>query len=201
MPTVSRPVPRGARWTAALVVVEFGTGVAALIGGSLLVAAPDGSLLHADAAVLSGSPFADWQIPGVLLMTLVGAGYLIAGIGELRGWRRAASLSVFAGLGLVSFEAAEWLWIGPQPLEFVFAAVGLAVALLSPPRLSIARPAASTTARTHRHRVLPPGEPFERRGENLHEVDVHRNVGDADLVAPSLQLIDDGGGMPGQQGQ
>jgi len=55
------------------------TGAAALVGGLLLAAAPDGSLLSADPAVLAGSPFADYRWPGVLLATLVGGGYLLTG--------------------------------------------------------------------------------------------------------------------------
>ena len=55
---------------------------------------------------------------------------MLSGIAELRGWRQARPLSIFAGAGLVTFEAAELAWIGPQPLEALFAGVGLAVALL-----------------------------------------------------------------------
>jgi hypothetical protein len=94
----------------ALVSLELVTGAAGLAGGVLLAAAPDGSLLGADPAVLAGTPFSDWRIPGVLLAGLVGGGFLLAG-----------------GAGLVCFEAAELAWIGFQPLEAVFAAVGVIV--------------------------------------------------------------------------
>jgi hypothetical protein len=40
--------------------VELTTGAAAVVGGALLIAAPDGSLPHADLSVLSRSPFTDW---------------------------------------------------------------------------------------------------------------------------------------------
>jgi hypothetical protein len=63
------------------------TGVAALIGGVLLAAAPDGSLLSADVAALEGSPFTDWRLPGLLLGGLVGGGFLVAGTWQWRnGW-------------------------------------------------------------------------------------------------------------------
>jgi hypothetical protein len=39
-----------------LVVLEGVTGAAGVVGGALLAAAPDGSLLHADPAVLAGTP-------------------------------------------------------------------------------------------------------------------------------------------------
>jgi hypothetical protein len=115
----------------ALVALELLTGVAGLIGGVLLAAVPDGSLLHADPAELARSPFSDWLMPGVLLAGLVGAGFLLAAWWQLRGQRYARELSVIAGAGLVCFEATELAWIGFQPLEAVFAIVGVAIVILA----------------------------------------------------------------------
>ena len=111
----------------ALVALELVTGATALAGGVLLAAAPDGSLLRADPATLAGTPFADWRVPGVLLAGLVGGGFLLAGWWQWRGRRHARELSMAAGLGLVCFEAAELGWLGFQPLEAVFAVVGVTV--------------------------------------------------------------------------
>lgn len=58
----------------ALVTLELMTGAAGLAGGVLLAASPDGSLLRADPAVLAGTPFSDWRVPGVLL---AGGGFLL----------------------------------------------------------------------------------------------------------------------------
>jgi hypothetical protein len=41
--------------------------------------------------------------------------------------RYARELSIAAGVGLVCFEAAELGWIGFQPLEAAFAAVGVII--------------------------------------------------------------------------
>jgi hypothetical protein len=111
----------------ALVAVELVTGAAGVAGGVLLVAAPDGSLLRADPAVLAGTPFPDWRVPGVLLATLVGGGFLLAGYWQWRNHQHARELSLLAGAGLIAFEAVELAWIGFQPLEAVFAAVGVSV--------------------------------------------------------------------------
>jgi preprotein translocase subunit Sec61beta len=112
------------------------TGAAGLAGGVLLAASPDGSLLRADPAVLAGTPFSDWRVPGVLLAGLVGGGFLLAGWWQWRGHRYARELSMAAGAGLVCFESAELGWIGFQPLEAVFAAVGVSIIVLAwrPPR-------------------------------------------------------------------
>ena len=114
-----------------LVALELVTGVAGLVGGVLLAVAPDGSLLQADPATLAGSPFGDWGVPGVLLAGLVGGGFLLAGWWQRRGDRYARELSMAAGAGLVCFEAAELAWLGFQPLEAVFAVVGVTIVILA----------------------------------------------------------------------
>jgi hypothetical protein len=131
--TARRPRPSSSRSRTArlLAGLEIATGVAAVVGGGLLVAAPDGHLMQADAAVLAGGPFTDWRLPGVLLATLVGGGYLLAGAWQLRNGPLARELSMAAGAGLVVFELAELAWIGFQPLEAVFAAVGATVLVLA----------------------------------------------------------------------
>jgi hypothetical protein len=107
------------------------TGSAALAGGLLLVAAPDGSLLAADPRALHGSPFADWRMPGVLLAVLVGGGFLFTAARYWRRCRWARELSILAGAGLVGFEAVQWRLIGFQPLQLLFAAVGAVVIWLA----------------------------------------------------------------------
>jgi hypothetical protein len=103
------------------------TGATAVVGGSLLMVRPDGSLLRVDRSALAGGPFRDWRLPGVLLAVLVGGG----GLGAA-GWTASRApfdrqLAVAYGTGLVGFVIAEWVWIGPHPLEVVFGAIGLAI--------------------------------------------------------------------------
>lgn len=87
-------------------------------------------LLRADPAVLAGTPFSDWRVPGLLLAVLVGGGYLLAGVWQWGNRWHARELSIFAGTGLVAFEAAELAWLGFQPLEAICAGIGLAVIAL-----------------------------------------------------------------------
>ena len=111
--------------------MELATGAMALAGGTLLAVAPDGSLLRADPSVLAGTPFTDWRVPGLLLAALLGGGFSLTGWWEHGNRRHARELSIFAGAGLVAFEAAELGWIGFQPLEAVFAVVGVTVIVLA----------------------------------------------------------------------
>jgi hypothetical protein len=121
--------PRGARRS--LAAIELVTGAAGLVSGVLLAASPGGSLLRADPHALAGTPFSDWRVPGVLLAALVGGGFLLAGWWTWRDHRYARALSVFAGAGLIGFEAAELAWIGFQPLEAVFTVVGVVTIILA----------------------------------------------------------------------
>lgn len=117
--------------TAALLTLESITSVTALLGGTLLVLAPDGTLLATDPTVLAGTPFEDWRIPGVLLALLVGGGFAMAAISLWSGMRGARQLSQAAGFGLVLFELVELAWIGFHPLQVVFGVVGMAILVLA----------------------------------------------------------------------
>jgi hypothetical protein len=111
--------------------VELATGALALLGGGLLAAKPDGSLLKADVSALAKSPFSDYRLPGVLLAGLVGGGFVATAVCQARRASFARELSMLAGAGIVVFEGAELLWLGFQPLEAVFAAVGVVVFVLA----------------------------------------------------------------------
>jgi hypothetical protein len=115
----------------ALVRVELATGAMALLGGGLLAARPDGSPLQAKLSALSGSPFPDYRMPGLLLAVLVGGGFVGTGIWQATRSPFARELSIVAGAGIVVFEGAELMWLGFQPLEAVFAAVGVTVLALA----------------------------------------------------------------------
>ena len=73
------------------------------------------------------------RAPRSLLALLVGCGFLLAGWRQWRGRAHARGLSMIAGAGLVCFEAAELAWLGFQPLEAVFAVVGVTVVTLAWP--------------------------------------------------------------------
>ena len=68
---------------------------------------------------------------GLLLAVLVGGGYLVTGWWQRADRWHARELSVFAGAGLVAFEAVELAWIGFQPLEVICAGIGVTVIVLA----------------------------------------------------------------------
>jgi hypothetical protein len=66
-----------------------------------------------------------------LLAALVGGGFVATGVWQAVGGSLARELSLLAGTGIIVFEGAEVVWLGFQPLEAVFAAVGVAVVTLA----------------------------------------------------------------------
>jgi hypothetical protein len=126
-----KTVRRSAAGDRALLILEYFVGITALVGGLMLVARPDGSLLQAKMSALSGGPFEDWRVPGILLATLVGGEFLFAAEWQRRSLPLARELSILAGAGLVGFELSELVQIGFQPLEMIFGATGSAVLVLS----------------------------------------------------------------------
>ena len=107
-------------------------GLGALAGGIALVTAPDGSAMGFRTSLLTGSPFPDYLVPGLVLGGLFGIGALAT---AWLGWRR-HSLAPFLAF---SIGCAQMIWIvvqlaiiGTQNLSFLHPAmflVGLLIAL------------------------------------------------------------------------
>jgi hypothetical protein len=108
----------------------FLLGLGAIAGGIALVMKPDGSVMGFDVALLAGSPFPDYLVPGLILGGLFGVGsLLVAGIGLAR-WRIAPFLAFAIGAGQMIWIVVELAII--RELSFLhpaFFGVGLVIAL------------------------------------------------------------------------
>jgi hypothetical protein len=111
--------------------LELFIGVTAVGGGLALIAQPDGSLLQAELSALAGTRFADWRVPGMFLLVLVGGGSLLTAFWLWCRWWNARALAVLSGLGVLAFELTEWTTIGFQPLEAVVGVLALLVVVLA----------------------------------------------------------------------
>ncbi|MCU7551382.1 DUF998 domain-containing protein [Chitinophagaceae bacterium LB-8] len=96
---------RQSKWQRIILLFVLGyEGAGALVGGSLLVAAPDGSLMDMPVAIMHGS-FSDFLIPGILLFAL-GILNTAAFFAVLRKTRFDWIMAVTALLGMLF-----WFWI------------------------------------------------------------------------------------------
>jgi hypothetical protein len=118
-------------FTVLLIIIEFFNGLSGLAGGYGLIADPSAATLGMELSWLEGTPFNDYLIPGIVLLTFNGLGNTIAAILSLRKNKYMNGVAVFFGFGMMIWIASQVLWIGHksflQPLYFT---TGLAQALL-----------------------------------------------------------------------
>ena len=123
----------------ALLWVLFGLlvlqGLGGIGGGAALAAKPDGGILKMPLSYLDGSPFADYRIPGVVLLCVLGILPLVVAFGLVRR-RRWAWFGAFAvGCGLMIFELVEISVIGYNVQQPIWGTIGVLIALgsIAPP--------------------------------------------------------------------
>jgi len=83
-------------------------------------------------AMLAGTPFGSYRVPGFCLFLLVGGTALAATIALVRRHRRAPLLAAAAGSAILVFEWVEVLAIGSPPgvartLQVLYVALGIAL--------------------------------------------------------------------------
>lgn len=113
-----------------LIALDAFLAVTAVAGGIGLLT----GLLAAPLALLQGSPFGSYIIPGLALLVIVGGSALVATVLMIRRHALGAVLSGMAGAMIIGFEIVEVLVIGSEPgvarnLQVFYFAFGLAMAV------------------------------------------------------------------------
>ena len=126
------PRPRHDRYGKLAVGLLVVLGLGALGGGISLIVKPDGSLMQWTVAMLEGSPFSDFLVPGLILGGLFGVGsFVVAVIGWQRS-RLAPFLAFAIGVALMIWIVVELAILGElsflHPTMFL---IGLAIAAAS----------------------------------------------------------------------
>ena len=110
-------------------------GIGGIGGGASLAAKPDGGILKMPLSYLDGSPFADYRVPGLVLLCVLGIFPLVVAFG-LQSRRRWAWFGAFAvGCGLMIFELVEVSVIGYNVQQPIWGTIGVLIALgsIAPP--------------------------------------------------------------------
>jgi hypothetical protein len=121
------------RLAATAIGLEILLGVGAIGGGLALMAGPNGEIIPLPVAALSGSPFANYFVPGAILFTIIGLGPLSAAV---LAWRRlpVAPLLAFAvGVALLVWLVVEIELVGyssDPPLQALYLGLGAAITLV-----------------------------------------------------------------------
>ncbi len=120
-------------------------GLSALFGGSVLVAAPDGSILGLPLALLSRTPFSDFLIPGAILFTVLGIGSCIGYVLVYRRHAWAARWVQVVGMGTLIWIVTQVIMIrGIDVLHLIYAATGVALVAFATKGTKAAAPSRST---------------------------------------------------------
>ena len=106
-------------------------GLGGTAGGLALSLKPDGSIMHMPLSYLDGSPFADYLVPGLCLLLILGVAPLVAMVALWLRKTWAWYLAFAIGCGLVIFELVEIQFIPYDVLQPVFGTVGALIALVS----------------------------------------------------------------------
>lgn len=117
-----------------LMAVLLFQGLSAVAGGVALVADPKGNAVGMPVGLLRGSPFADYLIPGLFLLVVLGVFPLIVvyGLWWRRPWSWHAVLLV--GLTLIVWIVVQILVIGyagGPPLQLSYSLLGVVILALA----------------------------------------------------------------------
>jgi uncharacterized membrane protein len=130
---VAKPTPALGRFARTAIALDILLGVGAVGGGLALLAGPNGEILPLPVSALSGSPFANYFVPGAILFTILGLGPLAAAV---LAWRRhpvAPLLTVAVGGALLIWLAVEIVVVGyanDPPLQAVYCGLGIVISLV-----------------------------------------------------------------------
>ena len=117
----------------ALGILQVFIGLGGVAGGVGMVSDPSGGNVGMSTAALADSPFSDYLVPGMVLLTVNGFGSLLGAMMTFPGRRRYGRIAVALGLFLMAWIVAQVSWIGLvhwlQPLYFVLGGVELGLGL------------------------------------------------------------------------
>jgi hypothetical protein len=110
----------------ATVILLVFVAVTAFFGGMLFIRDPSGMLLQMDVTALGHSPFADYLIPGIVLLSILGIGSgIVAALVIVRAHGMARSVMALGG-ALVVWIAVQLLMIRQtHAFQAVFAGIGV----------------------------------------------------------------------------
>jgi len=107
-------------------------GVSALFGGGSLLLDPTGSTLNMSLELLSGTPFDDFFLPGLILFSVFGIGSFAVLFGILRNRRWSWFASVCLGAALVGWIVVQVFLIQTvNVLHLVYGGLGVFLTVLS----------------------------------------------------------------------
>ena len=114
----------------AAIVLEVILAIGAIGGGIALILGPRGEIIPLPVSALADSPFDTYLVPGVILLTVLGLGPLLAAIAAWRANPVAPLLAVAVGGALLVWLVVQIAIIGfssNPPLQPIYLGFGLLI--------------------------------------------------------------------------
>ncbi|KAA3654297.1 MAG: hypothetical protein DWQ10_17920 [Calditrichaeota bacterium] len=108
-----------------LCTLQLFIGIGAVPAGLAMVADPSGSNLGMYVEMLANSPFNDFFIPGIFLLSINGIGSILGGIASFWRYRYAGEFAIGLGIFLVFWIIAQVWWIGIHWLHILYFSLGI----------------------------------------------------------------------------
>lgn len=121
---------RGTRLARGLGALQLFIGLGAVAGGCALVLGPTGGVLGIPLALLEGTPFRDYLVPGLVLLLVNGVGSLVGTWACFHHRGFAGVLAIGLGIFLMLWIVLQVWWIGFSWVHLLYFALGLIEARL-----------------------------------------------------------------------
>lgn len=113
------------------ILISF-TAITSTLSGLLMISNPDGGILNLSPALLEGTPFNDFLIPGILLTAVVGFVNLLAVFYNLQRHPDRYNWAIAGGMMMGGWIVAQMILIHTiHWLHIVYLVIGLLVILIA----------------------------------------------------------------------
>lgn len=118
-------------WTGAL---QLFVGIGAVASGIGFILDPDGSNLSMSLGLLKKSPFEDFLIPGIALLSINGLGSILGSFFSFKRHLFAGKITMILGIAMVIWISAQVYWISwiswLQPVYFVLGIIEIVLGFI-----------------------------------------------------------------------
>lgn len=116
---------RGVGLGIGLGLIQVFIAIGAIYGGGAFIAAPDGSLMVMPLATLDRTPFANFLIPGIILLVVNGVGSLVGATLAFIRHRYAGEAAILLGIFMMAWIVIQMLWVEFSWFQPTFFVTGL----------------------------------------------------------------------------
>jgi len=107
-----------------LEIIQIFIAVGAIPAGLAMLVDPSGAKIGMPIEMLSNSPFSNFLIPGLFLISFIGLGSFIGGIITIKRMKLTGLFAIGLGTSLIIWLLAQFYWIGFHWLQAVYFVLG-----------------------------------------------------------------------------